>query len=194
MSAAMSKQRLLLAGAVLSYLTIFVAVVLFETPGLGIGRFFNVSVVLLALATGLRGGVAGGMLATALYAVGVLLSPKLPTSEIATLGTAFRLASFVAVGALIGWFASTNRSLMAELRLLADRDSLTGLPNTRAFERAIMRRLEGERPFTLLVGDMASLERIDVGRAGADGNESLRRLADLLARSLAPDDELARVG
>ena len=72
--------------------------------------------------------------------------------------------------------------------------SLTGLPNTRGFEAAITRRLDAGGPFALLLGDLDGLKRINDERGYLEGDEALRRLADLLNTLLSPEDELTRVG
>jgi diguanylate cyclase (GGDEF)-like protein len=84
--------------------------------------------------------------------------------------------------------------MVAELRVLAERDLLTGLPNTRAFESAITRRLATGRPFALLVADLDALKDFNRDEGFTAGNDALRRLADRLATSLGPDDDVARVG
>src|SRR5205809_650934 len=66
--------------------------------------------------------------------------------------------TYVTIGALIGWFAGRNRAMLAELSVLAERDVLTGLPNTRAFEAAITRRLAAGHGFALLLADMDALK------------------------------------
>jgi diguanylate cyclase (GGDEF)-like protein len=192
--AATSIRRMCLVSAAASYALVFAAFLVWETPGLGIAHFWYVSIALLALASGPWTGAAGGVIATSLYAFGVLLNPQIPPAELVTIATPIRFTSFVTIGALVGWFASSNRSLLDELRVLADRDSLTGLPNTRAFEAAITRRLQAGRPFALLVGDVDAMASINEGNGDVAGNELLRRAADTLARSLASEDEFARIG
>jgi len=98
------------------------------------------------------------------------------------------------MGGLLGWFASRDRELVERLRVLAERDFLTGLPNTRAFEAAIARRFEAGIPFALLLGDMDGLKGINDSQGHAEGNDALRRLALMLGSSLRPEDEVARVG
>jgi diguanylate cyclase (GGDEF)-like protein len=98
------------------------------------------------------------------------------------------------MGGLLGWFASRDRELVERLLVLAERDFLTGLPNTRAFEAAIARRLEVGTPFTLLLGDMDGLKQINDSQGHAEGNDALRRLALMLGSVLRPEDEVARVG
>ena len=131
---------------------------------------------------------------TGVYALGVVITPRIASSDVLTLSTVLRLITFTSTGLLIGWFARDNRRLVEQLRILAERDFLTGLPNTRAFEAAINRRLLGRQPFSLLLGDMDALKRINDELGHAEGNDALQRLAELLGKSLGPDDEVARVG
>ena len=42
----------------------------------------------------------------------------------------FRCVTYVALGALVGTIASSNRDLLDRLRVLAERDPLTGLGNS----------------------------------------------------------------
>ena len=194
MAAAEAHRRLLSACALATYVAVFAALLLWERPGLGIGHFFYVSIALLALASGPKMGMLGGLLATVLYALGTVVNPRVPTTDVPTLSTGLRLVTFTAIGLLIGWFAQRNRLLVGELRVLAERDFLTGLPNTRSFEAAISRRLEAGRPFALLIGDMDGLKRINDERGHSEGNDALHRLAQTLGAALGPDDDIARVG
>jgi diguanylate cyclase (GGDEF)-like protein len=194
MNAAIHSRRALGALAWASYVPVFALFLLFERPGLGIGHFYYVSIALLALASGPALGAVGGVFATGLYVSGILLNPHIPPTDVLTLSTTIRGVTFVGMGALLGVFASRNRRLVAELRILAERDFVTGLPNTRAFEQAIDLRLASEEPFSLLLGDMDSLKEINDELGHAEGNDALRRLSDLLERSLTAKDEVARVG
>ena len=180
--------------AVATYAIVFAAFVVFEVPGLGIAHFFYVPVAALALTGGLRRGAAAGALAGVLFALGVLINPNISPSELVTLTTPMRLATYMTMGALIGWFAAHDRALVDRLRILAERDYLTGLPNTRAFEAAIARRLDTGSPFALLLGDMDRLKQINDTQGHAEGNDALRRLALMLGSNLRSDDEVARVG
>jgi diguanylate cyclase (GGDEF)-like protein len=193
MPAAFSR-RVMLGGAAMIAATVFTLFVLYERPAVGLGHFFYLAVALVAMACGPRLGAAGGVGATCLYVVAVLLNPNMPSHEVLSAGTFTRLATYVTIGALIGWFAERNRDMVAELRVLAERDVLTGLPNTRAFESAITRRLQEDLPFALLLADMDSLHEFNRDEGFAAGNEALRRLAETLSSSLGPDDEVARVG
>jgi len=185
---------MLVIAALANYAIVFACFLAFERPGLGLGHFYYVPVALLALASGPMVGAAGGVAAAGFFALGVYINPAIPPSEVLTLSTAIRLVTFTAIGALIGWFADDNRKLVGQLRILAERDALTGLPNTRAFESAIHRRLEEGASFALLIGDLDRLRNLNERRGQLEGDDLLRRLADMLGRSLAPGDELARVG
>ena len=126
--------------------------------------------------------------ATALYATGVVLNPAISTSEVLSASTTIRLVTFVAVGTVTGYFAKEGRRANAELQVLAERDAVTGLPNTRAFERAIGERLGAEQPFVLLVG------AVEGQSAPADPGSLVNSVAELLIRALEPEDDLARIG
>ena len=194
MAAAGSYRRILVGASLLSFAGIFLAFLTFERPGMGIGHFFYLSIALLALAAGSVYGALGGLLAAGLYTAGILLNPGLPSTEALTAGAGIRLVTYTGMGVLVGWFAQQNFELVERLRILAERDFLTGLPNTRAFELAIARRLSAGAPFALLLGDMDGLKTVNDMHGHAEGNEVLQRLGSLLGSSLRSGDELARVG
>src|SRR5262249_36120501 len=106
-----------------------------------------------------------------------------------TAGTFVRAATYITIGALIGWFAARHRQMVSELRILADRDTVTGLPNARAFEAAVERRLRDRRPFLLLLSALAHRDP-----AGTPDDDVLRRTASHLDRRLEPTHEIARIG
>lgn len=194
MPAAPTARQLMLVCATASFAIVFLAFVVYEQPGLGLAHFFYLCVALTAMATGPRIGAASGIAATALYVTGILANDDIPSTDVLTGSTAIRFVTFVSIGALIGQFASSNRSMVDELRILAERDVLTGLPNTRAFEAAITKRLETGKPFALLLADMDALKELNQEAGPSAGDEALRRVADRLSRSLAAEDEIARVG
>jgi diguanylate cyclase (GGDEF)-like protein len=194
MPAATSHRRLAIVLAAGMYAAVFAALIVFERPGLGLGHFFYLPVALIALSTGPRVGALAGAFAAALYAVAFALNPEVPATHIVTAGAAIRLIPFAASGALLGWFAASNGALVEKLKILAERDHLTGLPNTRAFEAAIARRFESGRPFAILLGDMDGLKEMNERAGEVEGDEALRRLGSMLANALEPSDELARVG
>lgn len=182
----------LLAAAAASYALVTAAFIEFERPGLGIGHFYYLPIALAAFASGPVIGGSAGVLAAVLYNAGIIINPHLP-STVELEQTVIRLVTFAALGVLIGLFVRRNRSLVAQLSHLADRDSVTGLPNTRGFQTAIERRLAASNAFVLLVGDIDELRVLnDNGRE--HGDDALRRLADLLIRVKGAGDDVARVG
>ena len=194
MPAAATQRRLLFAIAIVCYAIVFTCVILFEVPGLGLGHFFYIPVALLALACGTQVGFHGGTLATALYTLAIVITPRLPTRDVLTFATAIRFVTFSSCGILVGWFANEHRRHVEQLRGLAERDFLTGILNTRVFDEALARRCSAGLPFVLLLGDMDDLKTVNDTHGHAAGNAELRRLADALGHALRPDDELARVG
>jgi len=187
------QRRVLPFAAVAGAVAVFVLFALFERPGLGLGHLYYLPIALFALSTGARAGAVAGMVAALLYTADLWANPHVVSADPVE-PTAIRLLSFVAIGTLVGRYASSNRRLVDELRILAERDTLTGLPNTRAFEHAIGRRLSEQRAFTLLIGDLDALSRINDEQGVRAGDETLRRLAELLGRGLGDADEIARVG
>lgn len=194
MAAASLPRRPLILTALGSYAVVFLSFIIFEVPGLGLGHFFYIPVALLALALGTRGGLLGGVVATALYTLAILLTPRIPSSTVLTYATVIRFVTYSSCGILVGWFASQHRRHLEQLRELAERDFLTGILNTRVFDEALARRCEAREPFLLLLGDMDNLKLVNDTHGHSAGNTELRRLADALADLAKPGDELARVG
>lgn len=185
--------RLVLGAAVVVFAAVFAAFAVLPYDDVGIPHVFYVGIALVAVVTGPLWGATAGILAAALYCFGMIVHPVVPSAEILTTATFVRLVTYSCTGALIGWFARDNRRLVTELRILADRNSVTGLPNTRAFEAAIQRRLDGGSPFALLIGD---LRGVDDGTLGEDvaANDALLRIGDVLGTAIAAGDDIARVG
>jgi diguanylate cyclase (GGDEF)-like protein len=194
MPAAISHRTLLLTTAAIGYLAVFAAFLLFEVPGLGVGHFYYVCVALVALSTGPAWGAGAGVFADCLYALGIVLNPSIPSAQVLSTSTGIRFVTFSLIGALIGWFAKSNRKLVEHLRTAADRDFLTDLLNTRAFDGRLEARLELGRPFGLLLCDMDGLKEINDHDGHAVGNDVLRRAGEVIARVVRDGDEVARVG
>ena len=195
MPAAVSRHRvLLLASSAGFYPVILGAFLLAERPGLGIGHFYYVPVAMIALVSGPAWGVLAGIVATGCYTLGIMLNPHLPSSDVLTASTSIRLTTFASMGALVGWYAHSNRKLTDRLRVAEERDFLTGLLNTRAFDAALSARAELGNPFGLILADMDSLKDVNDREGHAVGNDLLRRAADILSRKLEYGDQIARVG
>ena len=195
MPAAVSRHRLfLLAASATLYPLILGVFLVVERPGLGIGHFYYFPVAMIALASGPYWGVVAGMAATGCYTLGIILNPHLPSSDVLRSSTSIRFVTFTTIGALVGWYAHNNRQLSDRLRVAEERDFLTGLLNTRAFDAALSARAELGRPFGLILADMDCLRDVNDQEGHAVGNDLLRRAADILSRKLEYGDQLARVG
>jgi diguanylate cyclase (GGDEF)-like protein len=193
-SAATHHRRLLVLTALALYGLVFACFALFEMPGLGLGHFFYVPVVLIALALGLRAGLVGAVLATGLYVLAIVITPRLPTRDVLTFATAIRLMTYTTVGAVIGWYSDQHRTYVDRLRELADRDFLTGLVNARVFDDALARRCSADAPFALVLADMDDLKHVNDAHGHAEGNRAIRRVAEALAANVPAGTDVARVG
>jgi hypothetical protein len=192
-NAAYQHRSLVLSLAIASYALVFMTFVVFEVPGLGIAHLFYLPVAALALTGGVKRGILAGAIAVALFTLGVIINPNISPSELLTLSTPLRFLTYATMGGLLGWFSARDRELVERLRLLAERDFLTGLPNTRAFEAAIARRFEVGMPFALLLGDMDGLKTINV-LAGPRGGQRRAAAPRADARELAPSGGRGRPG
>jgi diguanylate cyclase (GGDEF)-like protein len=163
-------------------------------PGLGIGHFYYVAVAMLALAGGTWAGIGGGLLAAGLYVLSITLTPRVPTHDVLTSGTIIRTVTYCSCGALIGWFANQHRQHVRQLQELAERDFLTGLLNTRAFDEALARRCAADTPFVLVLGDIDDLKQVNDAHGHPEGNRVLQHVAETFAGAVGPRDDLARVG
>ena len=182
------------ASACVAYAAVFAVFLVLERPGLGIGHFFYVPVLLIGLAGGWRVGVVGGLTATALYAAGVVLNPSIPPTDVPTVSTAIRLVTYAIVGGAFGWFAGRSRASHETLRILAERDFLTGSLNARAFEDAARRRLQRGKPFSIVLADMDGLKRINDTRGHPEGDKAIQRAAQVICSTMRADDDVARMG
>lgn len=195
MSAALvNNRRLVLALAAAAYATVLAAFIVFEHGGLGIAHFFYVPICLVALVSDALGGALAGALATGLYTVGVVVAPHIGDTDALPEWSATRLVTFGLVGALVGWYASSNRTLVERLRGHAMQDFLTGLGNARAFDDTLAQRCANGHPFTLVLADVDDLKRINDAHGHEAGNAALRRVAEALRDSTSPGDVVARVG
>ena len=191
---AVSHRYVLFSTALSAYVVVFAAILFFEVPGLGIAHLYYLPVAAMAMTAGPRRGLLAGVAAGLLYTLGILVNPAVPSAELLSAGAVIRLVTYTAVGALVGWFAAHNRDLLQRLQLLAERDHLTGLPNTRAFEAALSARLAAGQPFALILGDMDCLKELNDTRGHPAGNDALRLLAETLSGSVRAEDDVARVG
>jgi diguanylate cyclase (GGDEF)-like protein len=192
----LARRRALVAASIAVYVAlVFVGLARLEVPGLGIGHLLYVPIVLLALAAGPLWGALAGAAGSGLYLLGASLNPHFaPDEHLLSIATIIRFAIFVSIGWLVGSAASHSRELMQRLKEHAERDFLTDLLNTRAFESELTARLSRERPFALVLADVDDLKLVNDGEGHAAGNDYLRRLAAVLREETAPEDTVARIG
>ena len=193
-AAASHYRALLLSAAATLYPLIFASFLLIEKPGLGIGHFYYLPIALMALANGPVWGAGAGLAATGFYTLGIVVNPRLPTYDVLTASSSIRLFTYTMVGVLVGWFAHNHRVLVDRLHVAAERDFLTGLLNTRAFDAALSTRLEQGKPFGLVLGDMDNLKEVNDTEGHAVGNDVLSRAGEILTRELEEPDQVARIG
>jgi len=86
----------------------------------------------------------------------------------------------------------------AELRMLARRDALTGLPNRLAGNERLadefVRMKRSSEPYTVLMMDLDHFKSINDSHGHAAGDAVLRHVADLLRQSMRESDFVARFG
>jgi len=176
------------------YAGVFTVLVLVESPGLGIGHFFYLPICLVALTTDEVRGAAAGIVAAVLYTTAIFITPHVLSASAVTMTTVIRLLTFAGVGALVGWYASRNRSLVRELRLHARQDYLTGIGNVRLFDEELARRCGDAQPFTLVLTDLDDFGHVNEVHGHEAGNIALCRVADALRESAGPAAAVARIG
>ena len=94
-------------------------------------------------------------------------------------------------------FVETQRAV-DDARRDATVDSLTGLPNRRAFDVILERRLEVYRrhgwPFGLVMADIDDFKKINDSRGHSVGDRALRTVAETLTGGLRAGDQVFRWG
>ncbi len=126
----------------------------------------------------------------ALGGAAVLLTPLSAAMALAIL--AVGLMQHGAVGYLV------LRRLVADLAHLSRHDPLTGALNRRAMDDAVRtecdRAFRGGEPFSLLLLDLDHFKQVNDRLGHAVGDDTLRRVADVLQRELRSTDALSRYG
>jgi diguanylate cyclase (GGDEF)-like protein len=115
-----------------------------------------------------------------------------PSRWLSTVGLA------VGSAVVVRLLAERIERLVAELRLAATTDPLTGLLNRRAFAQRCASELARARrtgePFAALLLDVDHFKQINDDRGHAAGDDALVELAAALARELREIDTVARIG
>jgi diguanylate cyclase (GGDEF)-like protein len=96
------------------------------------------------------------------------------------------------------WMLGQMQQAHAEVKILAQTDSLTGLANTRSFYEALNREIlrldRYDSPFTLAYADLDQFKSVNDALGHAAGDELLRKIAHALKSSLRDSDLIARMG
>jgi diguanylate cyclase (GGDEF)-like protein len=192
----LGQRRFLVAASLSAYVAlVFVLLARVEVPGLGIGHLLYLPIALLALATGPLWGASAGVIAAGVYVLGASINPNFaPDDRLLSVASVIRFAAFAGIGWLVGSAAAHSRELTQQLKKHAERDFLTELLNTRAFESELTARLAREQPFALVLADVDDLKLVNDSEGHAAGNDYLRRLAAVLREETAPKDTVARIG
>jgi diguanylate cyclase (GGDEF)-like protein len=94
--------------------------------------------------------------------------------------------------------AIVSAQQLEQLRVLADQDPLTGLPNRRAFMRDLEQEVERARryghPLTLAIGDVDDFKQINDTHGHPAGDRALCMVADTLRAGLRATDGAFRLG
>lgn len=91
-----------------------------------------------------------------------------------------------------------RKALEAQLRMVAERDALTGLDSRTHFmkrARALLQRSQLKKvPFSLFMIDVDHFKRINDTRGHTHGDRVLKKIAEACAQSLRPTDVIGRFG
>jgi diguanylate cyclase (GGDEF)-like protein len=181
--------------ALTCYALVMVALLVVNTPTIGISAFFVIPIAVVAMNSGPLLGSAAAVCAGLLYGFNALIEPP-PGLDAASLwlGVLVRTIAFLTTGLLLGWFAKGNRLLVLELRAQAECDHLTGVGNARAYESAVRRRTAHDGVFALLLCDMDGLKDINDRHGHEVGDAALRALSQTLGSLTRDGDDIVRVG
>ena len=113
------RQRLLAASA-LTYAAVFLLLVEYGRPGLGISQGFYLAIVLAALATDAATGAVAGATAVVLYVAAELMAGRTNWEFLLSTAVSIRLVAYVVAGVAAGWFARRARILLGESLSIID--------------------------------------------------------------------------
>jgi diguanylate cyclase (GGDEF)-like protein len=173
---------------------VFTVLALSASADPSLANYLYLAIALFALGSGPLLGVLAGISCGGVLTLGVVLNPELALSDLSFSATAVPLVMYVLAGGVTGLFAKSQRELVQDLEVLAERDHLTGVLNVRAFERELARRVRLGQPFALLLADLDDLKQINDDLGHAEGNAALAGLGSSLERLVRRDDQVARIG
>ena len=125
-------------------------------------------------------------------------TPLVYDDQAVELGYPARLVMFAlaVAGATVAIHYLKGRLVRAELhqRTLAERDSLTGVSNRRAFDAALERAARTREPYALVLIDLDDFKRVNDDQGHPAGDDVLRSVAAAAAGVARKGDCVARVG
>lgn len=167
----------------------------FSGAELRVYPLYYAPITLLAWNVGRRGVVIGALLSAAAWSTGNYFAGQQYSIAIVWVANALvHASSFGIVGFLI---SALNEALVRE-RALSRTDPLTSLLNLRAFHEqsdrilALCRRRK--HPITMAYVDLDNFKAVNDTHGHEAGDETLRRVADILRSSTRPSDICGRIG
>jgi diguanylate cyclase (GGDEF)-like protein len=125
-------------------------------------------------------------------------TPLFYDDRVLEVGYPARLAMFAlaTAGATVAIHYLKGRLVRAELyqRTMAERDSLTGVSNRRAFDAALERAARTREPYALILIDLDDFKRVNDEQGHPAGDEVLRTVAAAAAGVARRGDCVARIG
>jgi diguanylate cyclase (GGDEF)-like protein len=125
-------------------------------------------------------------------------TPLFYDNSAVAVGYPARLAMFAlaVAGAMVAIQFLKGRLVRAELhqRTMAERDSLTGVSNRRAFDAALERAAATRDPYALILIDLDDFKRVNDEQGHPAGDDVLRSVAISAARVARQGDCVARIG
>lgn len=164
-------------------------------PHIELYAFFLPPTLLVTWYVGPRIGALTALLSVFDWvALDVLMGPEQGVTATALLNEMVRLSVFMLVVAVVG---QLRRALDREAAL-ARADVLTQLPNRRAFfelaESELERARRYHRPLTSIMMDLDNFKLVNDQMGHQQGDDLLRRVADILRRVTRSSDVVGRLG
>jgi diguanylate cyclase (GGDEF)-like protein len=161
-----------------------------STGSVPVQHLYYLPIILAALWSGFRGGVATSLVAIALYH---LANPRLLALEHGQWDFV-QVALFLAVGLVTAQLVEDKR----RLHLLASTDDLTGLHNLRSFERRLAALVvscsDTAAQLAVLVLDVDRLKSLNDAHGHLAGAEAVRTVGRLIAAQLPANGVACRYG
>ena len=125
-------------------------------------------------------------------------TPLFYDDRVLEVGYPARLAMFAlaTTGATVAIHYLKGRLVRAELhqRTMAERDSLTGVSNRRAFDAALEKAARTREPYALILIDLDDFKRVNDEQGHPAGDEVLRSVAAATSGIARKGDCVARIG